>query len=65
MVCLVKGGPLGREGSGGSRSEADLGLTLWLEMVLVFHCVSNVEMMEPGQLLVPSSRAEPKMSLLV
>jgi len=56
---------LGREGSGGSRSEADLGLTLWPEMVLVFHCVSNVEMMEPGQLLVPSSRAEPKMSLLV
>jgi len=56
---------LGREGSGGSRSEADLGLTLWLEMVLLLHCVSNVEMMEPGQLLVPSSRAEPKMSLLV
>ena len=45
MFCLVRGGPLGSEGSGGSRSEAVLGLSLGL-------------LVHWGQLTVPNSRPE-------
>ena len=43
MVCWVEGGPRGRAGSGGSRSEAERALTRGL---LLLQPGSKVEMME-------------------